>query len=214
MPKISDAAIATAAFNAGISRDKVATAVAIALAESGGDTHAHNPIPPDDSYGLWQINMLGSMGPDRRQRLGITSNEALYDANVNAKAMAMISSNGGTWQPWTTYTRGNYLAFMARGYAARDNIGSTTPTTPVIGPTVPSLATIVAFVKLMTNKGMWIRFGLFTIGFGITAIALVKLTGDNQLSAGTKKLIATGASFIPGTGKAVSKIVAAKGVVK
>jgi hypothetical protein len=41
-------------------------AVAIALAESGGNPAAHNPVPPDDSWGLWQINMRGHLGPVRR----------------------------------------------------------------------------------------------------------------------------------------------------
>lgn len=201
MAKLSDAQIATVAFNAGIPREQVAKAVAIAIAESGGDANAHNPIPPDDSYGLWQINMLGDMGPQRRQQFGISTNAALYDPSVNAKAMAAISSKGSNWTPWTTFTRGTYLAYMARGYAARDQIGATVPVTPVDTLGIPSVATIVAFVKLVTSPKSWIRFGLFGMGAGLVFVALMKMTGDNKLSPLVKKA----AGFVPGL-SAVKKV--------
>jgi hypothetical protein len=86
-------------------------AVAVALAESGGRPDAHNAVPPDDSYGLWQINMLGSLGPDRRKRFGIPTNETLYDPNVNAKAAHIIWQASG-WKAWTTFTRGTYKQHM------------------------------------------------------------------------------------------------------
>jgi hypothetical protein len=52
------------------------------------------------------------MGPERRKRLGISSNSRLYDPMVNAKAMAMISNKGTNWRPWSTYTNGAYKEFM------------------------------------------------------------------------------------------------------
>lgn len=107
MAKLSADEIAQYAAGAGFKGDEIKTAVAIALAESGGNTHAHNGTPPDNSYGLWQINMLGSMGPDRRARLGIKSNDELYDPKVNARAAYMIYKGSG-WSAWTTYTRGTY----------------------------------------------------------------------------------------------------------
>ncbi|MFE4960417.1 hypothetical protein ACFRCW_42385 [Streptomyces sp. NPDC056653] len=99
---------------AGLSADRARVAAAVAMAESGGRTTAHNPIPPDDSYGLWQINMLGSMGPDRRAKLGISSNSGLYDPAVNARAMAMISSGGSNFGPWSTYTNGAYKKHLGQ----------------------------------------------------------------------------------------------------
>jgi hypothetical protein len=106
-------AIARVAFDAGI-RDLSAltAAVAIALAESGGNERAHNATPPDDSYGLWQINMLGALGPERRSRFNISTNEALYDPLTNAKAMVSISSGGTNFKPWTTYKGLRYTAFL------------------------------------------------------------------------------------------------------
>lgn len=97
---------------AGLTPAAAQIASAIAMAESRGDVAAHNPVPPDDSYGLWQINMLGKLGPSRRAQFGLSSNAQLYDPAVNARAMKAISSNGRSWIPWSTYTNGAYRKFM------------------------------------------------------------------------------------------------------
>ncbi len=100
-------------------------AIAVALAESGGDTRAHNNKPPDDSYGLWQINMLGAMGPERRGRYGLDSNRELFAPSVNAKVANSLSDDGKSWTPWATYTSGAYRKHLdiarraARGSARR-----------------------------------------------------------------------------------------------
>lgn len=87
-------------------------AAAIALAESGGRPDAHNPRPPDDSYGLWQINMLGRLGPARRQQFGLSSNEQLYDPLTNARAAVAISGGGKSFGAWSTYTNGAYRSHL------------------------------------------------------------------------------------------------------
>lgn len=86
------------------------TMVSIAFAESGGDPNAHNNKPPDDSYGLWQINMLGKLGAPRRKLFGITDNKQLFDPATNAKAAKKIYDSQGL-NAWTTYTRGTYLKY-------------------------------------------------------------------------------------------------------
>lgn len=217
MPVISDAAIANAARTAGLNGQQAAIAVAIALAESGGNTHAHNAIPPDNSYGLWQINMLGSMGPARRQQFGLSSNEELYDPVVNAKAMFAISNGGTNWRAWTTYTRGTYLRYLARGSQA---VGSeagigTSPngglqTTPV--GLSGQLDSITQFFKLLSNPRFWIRLGILNLGVGLAFYGLLKLTGDNQLSGTSKSLASAAIGLLPGGGtvmqatKAVAKV--------
>jgi len=95
---------------AGFSGKDVTTAVAVAMAESGGNTNAHNSTPPDDSYGLWQINMLGALGGPRRKQFGISSNQELFDPQKNANAAYMIWKGSG-WNAWTTYTNGAYKKF-------------------------------------------------------------------------------------------------------
>lgn len=104
--------IASVAAGAGFSGDALRIAVAIALAESGGNPGAHNPVWPDDSYGLWQINMIGSLGPQRRAAFGLNSNNDLFDPAVNARLAYAISSGGSNFTPWTTFTHGKYLAYL------------------------------------------------------------------------------------------------------
>jgi hypothetical protein len=85
----------------------------IALAESSGNPKAHNPIPPDNSYGLWQVNMLGSMGASRRKSFGILSNDQLYNPATNARAAKKIKDSQGL-KAWSTYTNGAYKKHMGK----------------------------------------------------------------------------------------------------
>lgn len=64
--------------------------VAIALKESGGNPSAFNGTAPDRSYGLWQINMHGSLGPARRQEFGLAEDSDLFDPETNARAAYAI----------------------------------------------------------------------------------------------------------------------------
>ncbi len=111
MAKLLQIAIAQYATLAGFK--DAATASAIAMAESGGNPRAHNGNAGtgDDSYGLWQINMLGSMGPSRRKSFGITSNEQLYNPMTNAKAAKKIYDGQG-WNAWSVYKSGAYKKYM------------------------------------------------------------------------------------------------------
>ncbi len=126
--------IATYALGAGFSGSDAITAVAIALAESGGNVNAHNNRPPDDSYGLWQINMLGSLGPNRRKQFGISSNEALYDPATNAKAAKMVKDGQG-WTAWSVYKSGKYVVYAAKARSGVDKPepdgGNSSPPPPV-----------------------------------------------------------------------------------
>lgn len=108
---LSSSEISGYASKAGFSGDDLGIAVAVAQAESRGNPTAHNSKPPDDSYGLWQINMLGSLGPARRKEFGITSNTQLYDPATNAKAAYMVWKSSG-WKAWTTYTSGAYKKYL------------------------------------------------------------------------------------------------------
>jgi hypothetical protein len=109
MAKLSQAQIAMYAQSAGMSNPVLMSA--IAMAESSGNTTAHNPIGLDDSYGLWQINMLGDMGPARRREFGISRNADLFDPAVNARAAAKILGGQGL-RAWSTYTNGAYKKYM------------------------------------------------------------------------------------------------------
>lgn len=109
--------IASVAAAAGFSGEALRIAIAVALAESGGNPQAHNSRPPDDSYGLWQINMLGALGPQRRAAFGLSANSDLFDPMTNARAAFAVSGGGSNWNPWSTFNPRNgttpkYLAYL------------------------------------------------------------------------------------------------------
>src|SRR3954469_24569881 len=92
---------------AGFKKNSVDTAnmIGIMYAESGGDPTKYNGKDRDSSYGLWQINMKGDLGPDRRKKFGIASNDALFNPSTNAKAAHIVYKESGL-SAWTTYTSG------------------------------------------------------------------------------------------------------------
>ena len=82
------------------------TAWAVAMRESRGHPMSHNKNAKtgDNSYGLFQINMLGSMGVDRlakfQDKIGITKYTDLLDPVANAKAAYYMTSGGKDWGSW------------------------------------------------------------------------------------------------------------------
>lgn len=92
---------------AGFVGDRLREAWAIAKRESGGRPGAHNGnrATGDDSYGLFQINMLGSLEGERLakfKRFGVTRKEDLLDAWKNAQAAAYMSQKGDNWSSWVS----------------------------------------------------------------------------------------------------------------
>ena len=113
----------------GMPEDKIPTMVAIALAESGGrsDVRNNNPKTGDDSYGLWQINMLGALGPERRRQYGIESNDELKDPVKNAKAAKYILERGGGLPAWSVYKNRRYEKFLPQAQEAFKKSGVSAP---------------------------------------------------------------------------------------
>ena len=58
----------------------------------------------DNSYGLFQINMLGSMGQDRRDKFNLNSNDDLFDPVKNAEIAYHMSDGGKDWSAWKGIT--------------------------------------------------------------------------------------------------------------
>ena len=108
---------------AGFDEATIPRMVSIANAESSLNPRAHNPnaATGDNSYGLFQINMLGGMGNERRKNLGLASNEELFDPLTNAKAAKAIYDQQGLGA-WSVHRSG-----------AADKF---TPTTEEIGPSI------------------------------------------------------------------------------
>jgi len=115
---VSDAQIASYAHAAGLDscRVSLATWVAIALAESGGNRYAHATVG-EDSRGLWQINM--------RAHSSWVGGRDLYDPATNAWAATQVCKGSGP-SAWTTYTKGSYRTYLSRGQAAANAVAAGT----------------------------------------------------------------------------------------
>jgi hypothetical protein len=75
---------------------------AIAKKESNGRPLAHNGNikTGDNSYGMFQVNMLGELGVDRREQFGLKSNSDLLNPVVNAQIAYHMSNGGENWKAW------------------------------------------------------------------------------------------------------------------
>ncbi len=100
-------------YQAGFRVNALEIAYAVAMGESGGKATAHNgdTSTGDDSYGLFQINMLGDMGPERRKLYQLKDDSDLFDPATNARVAFELSEGGKNWQPWSVYENGAYKKY-------------------------------------------------------------------------------------------------------
>lgn len=75
---------------------------AVVMRESRGHPTSHytSKYTGDNSYGLFQINMLGSLGEIRREKFGIKSNAELLDPVTNAQAAFYMTNHGKDFGSW------------------------------------------------------------------------------------------------------------------
>ena len=85
------------------------TAWAVAMKESNGRPRAHNGDlrTGDNSYGIFQINMLGDLGEDRRDKFNLDTNKELFDPVTNAKIAFFMTAGGADWSSWKVHPGGN-----------------------------------------------------------------------------------------------------------
>ena len=86
----------------GFKGEDLKEAWAVAKKESHGNPLSHNGNRKtgDNSFGLFQVNMLGSMGADRRDKFNLASNAELFNPVVNAKIAYHMSNGGKDWSAW------------------------------------------------------------------------------------------------------------------
>ena len=79
---------------------------AIAKRESNGRPLAYdgNKKTGDNSYGLFQINMIGSLGPERLEKFNLKSNKELFDPVTNAEITYYMTDGGIDWSSWKGVT--------------------------------------------------------------------------------------------------------------
>lgn len=189
---------------AGFKGDALKTMVAIAIAESGGNPWCHNPNPPDDSYGLWQINMIGGLGPDRRKRFGITNNNELYDPLVNAKAAYELSGGGQNFKPWTTYTSGAYRKYLDQAAAVAPKRAGITDAPFIAGGRAVDggKKAVEVVVKAITDKTKQLVIEAVVVAGGVALIVIgaYRMVSGSAAVRGARN--AAGVALAPETGGA------------
>ena len=112
---------------AGVPNKDIPIMVAIALAESRGDSDAIGDKDRvnskwDESIGLFQIRSLKNPNdPKFNEADKLRIKDKLFDPVYNAKVAYEISKKGKTWKDWTTFNEGTYKEFMSTG-PSRSNI--------------------------------------------------------------------------------------------
>ena len=89
---------------AGFKGQALTNAYNVSMLESGHRPTAYNGVGPDNSYGLFQINMIGQLGVERNKKylkeygsIGYKGPESLLDPYINARIAYDISSKGRKW---------------------------------------------------------------------------------------------------------------------
>ena len=79
---------------------------AVAKKESNGRPLAFNGNHKtgDSSYGMFQINMIDNLGPDRRTKFDLESNAELFNPVKNAEIAYYMTNGGEDWSSWKGIT--------------------------------------------------------------------------------------------------------------
>lgn len=184
MTALSAQQIAGAASAAGFSGSNLTIAVAVALAESGGNPNAiNNNTNGSTDYGLWQINTVHG---------SLLNQGNKFDPTDNAK-MAYVVWKGSGWSAWTTYNTGAYRAFMGKAALA-----SGSPTVPPSGgqavsttPTgiVGGTQNIISFFNLVGSPQLWANIGKLVLGCAFLVAGTLLLVKN---SASVKQVVTIG----------------------
>jgi hypothetical protein len=86
----------------GFSGKSLKMAWAVAKAETNGQPIRvnDNPETGDNSWGLFQINMIGDLGPERRAKFELSSNAELLNPVKNAEIVFYMTDGGVNWSAW------------------------------------------------------------------------------------------------------------------
>jgi hypothetical protein len=184
--------IAGYAIAAGFPPDQIATATAVALAESGGETTATNRNSNGSTdYGLWQINTVHG---------ALLNQGDKFNPLDNAKmALTVYARAGNQWTPWTVYKSGTYRAQMGAATlaaakpttpdpAAQPNPtavnAATVPTSSpldLFGPIGTALGSVVQIFDKLTSGSLWLRIGAFILGSCLIVFSAFRLSGAEKV---------------------------------
>lgn len=105
-PTLSDKDLAVILKAVGFKGRKLIEAWAVAKKESNGQPIRFNGNRKtgDNSYGLFQINMIGNLGPERREKFDLRNNFDLLNPVKNAQIAYHMSNGGQDWSAWKGIT--------------------------------------------------------------------------------------------------------------
>lgn len=151
-------------------------AVAVAILESSLNTEAHNPKPPDDSYGLMQINLYGSLGPERRAWWNLTSDRDLWNPVTNMRA-AFDLWHGGGWRHWSTATAARALEPTLPAFDEDLGGGAGEPALPSV-PLVEAAGITETVLRPMRSLLPGVPDTVLLIGAGVASALLLSILLD------------------------------------
>ena len=107
---LSDAQLIELLKTVGFKGKALRSACAVAKAESNGRPLAFNGNlkTGDSSYGVFQINMIGELGPDRREKFDLSSNAELFNPVTNAQVALYMTKGGTDWSSWSSLNGTRY----------------------------------------------------------------------------------------------------------
>ena len=87
---------------------------AIAKSESNARPMAYNGNrnTGDSSYGIFQINMLGQLGIDRKEKFELRSNILLFDPVINSEITYYMTKGGTDWSSWSSLNGARFKEFL------------------------------------------------------------------------------------------------------
>lgn len=90
----------------GFRGDGLVKAWAVAKKESNGRPLGFNGNTKtgDSSFGMFQINMIRDLGPDRRKKFGLNFSAELMNPVLNAQIAYHMSDGGKDWSAWNGIT--------------------------------------------------------------------------------------------------------------
>lgn len=104
--QFSDEDLAQLLYCVGFRKSDLREAWAVAKKESNGRPLAYNgnSNTGDNSYGIFQINMIDNLGPARRDKFELTYNRDLLNPVINAEIAFHMSQGGDNWTSWKGMT--------------------------------------------------------------------------------------------------------------
>lgn len=189
--------IAESAYRAGFRDTNLTLAVAVAMAESGGDPRATNRNTNGSTdLGLWQIN--------DRVWDGLLKTGAWTDPDANARMAYAIwsqESDSRKWKDWVTFNRGMHLQYMPRAaiaaaQATKDNgkvmtpVAGGTQTVPSSGGGFGALLALPGFLKANFHRFVYAFTGILVLMFAVYQISGSQVIGNTLKTAAKAAAVA------------------------